>query len=142
MNNRRVGYIVQKYKIFGNVENKNRCDWPRKTSESFDGLICTTSKRNRRLTAPEILTTVSDVKTIPISVTTAKRRLHENGLYEKISAKKPLLQQQNKRKRLKWAKHHENWTREDWEKVLWTDESKIEVYGTSIQVFGILFKFL
>lgn len=36
---------------------------------------------------------------------------------------------QNKRKRLAWAKKYKDWTAEDWKKVLWTDESKFEVFG-------------
>ena len=43
----------------------------------------------------------------------------------------------NKTKRLKWAKEYKNWTgtgtgvQEDvWKRVLWTDESKFEVFGS------------
>lgn len=48
---------------------------------------------------------------------------------------KPLLKPINKKKRLNWAREHKNWTIADWEKVLWTDESKFEIFGTKRRVF-------
>ena len=46
---------------------------------------------------------------------------YESGLHGRIAAKKPLLKDTNKQKRLAWAKKHEQWTL-DWGKsVLWSD---------------------
>ena len=39
--------------------------------------------------------------------------------------KKPKLSKVHKRARLQWALEHENWTLEDWKKVIWSDETKI-----------------
>ena len=38
--------------------------------------------------------------------------------------------------RLKFAKEHKKWTKEDWYKVLWTDESKFEQFGNKRRVYG------
>ena len=43
--------------------------------------------------------------------------------------KKPLLNVAQRRKRLVWAKEHREWTEEQWKKVLWSDESKINYDG-------------
>ena len=37
--------------------------------------------------------------------------------------------------RLVWAMKHRQWTTEKWKKVLWTDESKFEIFGSSRRVF-------
>ena len=37
----------------------------------------------------------------------------------------------SKKKRLAWAKKHEQWTLDRWESVLWSDESKFEIFGSS-----------
>ena len=37
----------------------------------------------------------------------------------------------NKKKRLAWAKKHEQWTLDRWKSVLWTDESKFEDFGSN-----------
>jgi hypothetical protein len=63
-----------------------------------------------------------------------KRRLHESGLNGPIAAKKPLLKETNN-KRLAWAKKHEQWTFDRWKSVLWSDESKFEIFGSKRGVF-------
>ena len=60
-----------------------------------------------------------------ISTSTVQRRLRESGLHGWIAAKKPLLKDTIKTKRLAWVKKHEQWTLDWWKSVLWSDESKI-----------------
>ena len=52
-----------------------------------------------------------------------------------IAAKKPLLKDTNNKKRLAWAKKHEQWTLDQWKSVLWSDESKYEIFGYNRRVF-------
>ena len=54
----------------------------------------------------------------------------ENGLHERVAVKKPLLCKANIRKRLEFAKTYKDWTVDQWMKVLWTDESKFEIFGS------------
>ncbi|GAB0095396.1 hypothetical protein DMENIID0001_107770 [Sergentomyia squamirostris] len=49
--------------------------------------------------------------------------------------KKPLLRPQNKIKRLQWAKQHSSWTSREWQRVLWSDESKFQIFGSNRRVF-------
>ena len=64
-----------------------------------------------------------------------QRRLHESGLHSQIAAKKPLLKDTKKQKRLAWAKKQEQWTLDRWKSVLWSDESKLEIFGSNHRVF-------
>ena len=57
---------------------------------------------------------------IHISTSTVQRRLCESELHGLIAAKKPLLKDTNKKKRLAWAKKHEQWTLDRWKYVLWS----------------------
>ena len=70
-----------------------------------------------------------------ISTSTVQRRLRESGLHGRIAAKKPLLKDTNNKKRLAWAKKHEQWTLDRWKSVLWSDESKFEIFGSNRRVF-------
>jgi hypothetical protein len=72
---------------------------------------------------------------IHISTLTVQRRLHESGLYGWITAKKPLLKDTNKKKRLAWAKKHKQWTLDLWKSVLWSDESKCFIFVSKPRVF-------
>ena len=53
----------------------------------------------------------------------------EAGLYGRIAVKKSLLRKLNNVKRFQWAKAYKDWTKEQLNKVLWTDESKFEIFG-------------
>ena len=55
-----------------------------------------------------------------ISTSTVQRRQHESGLHGRIAAKKPLLMDANKKKRLALAKKHEQWILDRWKCVLWS----------------------
>ena len=51
------------------------------------------------------------------------------------AAKKPLLKATNNNNGLAWAKKHEQWTLERWKSVLWSDESKFEIFGSNCPIF-------
>ena len=70
-----------------------------------------------------------------ISTSTVQRRLHESGLHGRIAEKKPLLKDTNNKKWLASAKKHEPWTLDRWISVLWSDESKFEIFGSIRRVF-------
>ena len=63
-----------------------------------------------------------------ISTSSVQRRPHESGLHDRIAGKKPLLKDTNKMKRLAWAKKQKQWTLDQLKSVLWSDESKCEIF--------------
>ena len=44
--------------------------------------------------------------------------------------KKPFLSKKHKNERLKFAKEHKDWTMDDWKRVIWSDETKINRFGS------------
>src|SRR4029434_10968162 len=69
----------------------------------------------------------SDLK---VSKTTIRRHLHHHKLFLRVARKKPLLSINNNLKRLQVAKC--NWDFQ-WDRVIWSDESKIELFGNKHQ---------
>uniref|UniRef100_A0A3B1J5L7 Reverse transcriptase domain-containing protein n=1 Tax=Astyanax mexicanus TaxID=7994 RepID=A0A3B1J5L7_ASTMX len=59
-----------------------------------------------------------------VSRSTTYRRLRELGFKSRVPAVKPMLNKKQMEKRLKWAKEHGEWTAEDWQKVVFSDESR------------------
>lgn len=47
-----------------------------------------------------------------------------------IKKKKPFMTAVHKKKRLQWAKNHLHWTSDDWRRVVFSDETKINVWGS------------
>ena len=62
------------------------------------------------------------------STSILKIKLCETDLYGTNAVSRPLMRTQNNVKRLQWAKAHKDWTIEQWNKVLWTDESNFEIF--------------
>uniref|UniRef100_A0A8C5PSH6 Transposase n=1 Tax=Leptobrachium leishanense TaxID=445787 RepID=A0A8C5PSH6_9ANUR len=64
-----------------------------------------------------------------VSVRTIHRHLNELKLYGRGPRRTPLLTQRHKKARLQFAKMYLSKPKSFWENVLWTDETKIELFG-------------
>ena len=60
------------------------------------------------------------------SLDTIRCGLRKAGFRRCVACPKPLVSWINRRKRLKWAREHLHWTKEDWKRVMFTDESSFE----------------
>ena len=67
---------------------------------------------------------------VKVSDRTVRRRLVNAGLPARIARKKPFLNVVQRQKRVVWAKEHVSWTAEDWKKVIFSDETRISVFGS------------
>jgi hypothetical protein len=61
--------------------------------------------------------------------------LKEAGLRSATKKKVPMLKGSHRQQCLKFAQYHANWTVEDWKRVLWTDETKINRIGSDGKVY-------
>mgnify|MGYP003571764286 CR=1 FL=1 len=57
-----------------------------------------------------------------------RSRLNEAGYYCYKARKKPWISDKNKEHRLKWATERLNWPLSKWYRVMWTDESKFQLF--------------
>lgn len=132
-----VKYTLDRYQETGGYETRPGRGCKPKLSKSDVKYLCLSSIRDRRKTATDLQhklnDTLSDSK--KVSRSTISRRLKENGLIGRVAVRKPLLRKQNIKKRLKFALEHRSWTVDDWKKVLWTDESKYEIFGTKRKMY-------
>jgi len=66
-----------------------------------------------------------------MSARTIGHKLRAMGLKNCIARKKPLISAVNKVARLAWCLDHESWMKEDWAKVLWSDEATFTQFQQS-----------
>ena len=52
------------------------------------------------------------------------------GFRSAIKKKKPLLSLRHRQRRLAWARAHQSWTVDDWRRVVFSDETKINIWGS------------
>lgn len=122
-----VNKILRQWRTTGNLNCKKRGGSNKKTDRLTDRTILRMSRNDPRLTAVDIQRQLGS--STP-SVRTIRRRLQDAGLNARRPAKKPMISKKNRDARIKWAIEHLNWTREQWNKVLFSDESKFNLFGS------------
>lgn len=85
---------------------------------------------NPRLSVSKLNAELTKNYQLTVSNTTITKRLKESGLHGRRPCKKPWLSKRNIKRRFQWAKDHAGWTVEQWKSVLWSDESKFNIFGT------------
>ena len=65
-----------------------------------------------------------------VDASTIRKILKQEGLKAIAKVKKPYLKPQHKRHRLEFANEYKYWTVEDWKRVIWSDETKINRFGS------------
>lgn len=60
-----------------------------------------------------------------VSDRTVRRSLQRIGLVSAVKKKKPALSEKNVKARIEFCKSHKNWTIDDWKRVIWSDETKV-----------------
>jgi len=81
-------------------------------------------------TAVDVAKVLSNVTNQPLSAQTVRRGLKEAGLKPVVKKKKPFLSKRHRKARMDFALAHQHWTVEDWKKVVWSDETKINRLGS------------
>lgn len=74
--------------------------------------------------------TLENQFSINVDPTTVQRALKRSGLKAGEKIKKPMLSKKNIKARLEFAKSHRDWTVEDWKRVVFSDESKINRFNS------------
>ena len=73
---------------------------------------------------------INSIISNPVSSNTVRRVLKKHSFKAVVKKKKPLLSARHRQKRLAFALKHREWTVEDWKRVIWSDETKINRFGS------------
>ena len=120
--------IIRKWKKHKVTANLPRSGAPRKISPRGISMMMRKVRDQPSTTQEEL---VNDLKAVGTTVTkrTISNTLHREGLRSCCVHKVLLLKKVHVQARLKFAKEHLDDPEEAWEKVMWSDETKIELFG-------------
>ena len=121
-----VSQLLQQFATTWSMDVKRRSGRPRITSRRDDTLIRRCSVVNPTYSATHIMV---ETNVRASSRTIRRRLLNEFGLASRRPAKKSLLTQKQRLKRLKFCLKYEHWSSEDWVKGLFSDETLICQFG-------------
>jgi len=123
-----VQSIWTRYMKTGTTDNQHRSGRPKKTTERQRRQFCRLSMK-RPFSSPRQLLSDSILNNM-ISLRSARRILSSYGIFGRIAARKPLLSKIHIRKRIAFCKAYRKMSTSEWSKVIFTDEMRLEIYGT------------
>uniref|UniRef100_A0A673XKP2 Tc1-like transposase DDE domain-containing protein n=1 Tax=Salmo trutta TaxID=8032 RepID=A0A673XKP2_SALTR len=123
-----VRNIVRKWKTTGTVLVKARSGRPSKISERQRRRMVRTVKNSPQTTSKDLQHHLA-ADGVTVHRSTIQRTLHKEKLYGRVMRKKPFLHTRHKQSRLRYANAHLDKPASFWNKVVWTDETKIELFG-------------
>ena len=80
--------------------------------------------------AVQVTKTLTNIINQPLSPSTVCPKLKKAGLKAVVKTKRPLLSAKHRKARLDFAHAHKDWTLDDWKRVVWSDETKINRLGS------------
>ncbi|KAI4900940.1 hypothetical protein NFI96_002661 [Prochilodus magdalenae] len=123
-----VGAIIRKWKKCKITDNLPRSGAPCKISPRGASMILRKVRNEPRITRQDLVNDLNRAGTT-VSKKTISNTLRRQGLQSCSARKVPFLKPTHVKARLKFANDHLNDPEEEWEKVMWSDETKIELFG-------------
>ncbi|KAG2471328.1 TCB1 transposase, partial [Polypterus senegalus] len=125
-----VASIIRKWKKFETTRTLPRAGRPSKLSDRGRRALVREVTRNLMVTLSELQRS-SVERGEPSRRTTISAAIHQSGLYGRVARRKPLLSKRNMAAHLEFAKKHLKDSQTMRNKILWSDETKIELFGVN-----------
>lgn len=108
---------------------------PKKLSPHDQRAVSSLMQPGKASNATQATRHMNNILSDPVSTQTIRNTLHNDNYKAYTKPKRPKLTVAQKRARLKFAQKYEHWTVEDWKRVIWSDECKINIYGSDGQQY-------
>ncbi len=126
-----VAKVVQTFKKDGTATiSQRRPGRPRKLTPRQEHLLMRRVEENWHARSLQLSKEVESQTGVTISCDTIRRTLQRNGMHGCRPRKKPLLKPRHKKAHLESARAHADKDEDYWDSILWSDETKINVFGT------------
>ncbi|KAG2457775.1 TCB1 transposase, partial [Polypterus senegalus] len=125
-----VASIIHKWKKFEITRTLPRAGWPSKLSDRGRRALVRKVTKNPMVTLSELQRSYME-RGEPSRRTTISAAIHQSGLYGRVARRKPLLSKRHMAAHLEFAKWHLKDSQTMRNKILWSDETKIELFGVN-----------
>jgi len=125
-----VHQAVVTFKNCGSYSDCNRSGRPQKTTRRDDILMKRCVVKSPTYSAKKIRAELGETGSRIIRRTISRRLADEFGFKSQKPARKPGLTPAMKLKRLQFAKKYKDWTSQQWSRVLFSDETRIQQYAS------------
>jgi transposase len=98
---------------------------------SRDKTFCVRSVvKDGKTNATDVKKSLQESLDVVVSTATVRRALKEAGLVSFVRPSKPDISRKNVKARLAFARSHLEWTMDDWKRVIWSDETRMSLFGS------------
>ena len=119
---------ILKWKKFGTTKTLPRAGRPAKLSNQRRRALIREVTKNPMVTLTELQSSSMEMGE-PSRRTNISAALHQSGNYGRVARRKPLLSKLHMTTRLEFAKRHLKDSQTMRNKILWSDETKMELFG-------------
>ena len=120
--------IIKKMEEQGDLKDQPRSGRPKIVTEDQVQDIVKITLQNRWETPVSLRSLILKEMSLSICERTIKRILQEQNLHRRVPAKKPLLTQAHRDRRLQWCLTRQDWTVEQWKNLHFSDESRFNLF--------------
>jgi len=124
---RSVSHWINRWEATHDLVDADRSGRPRITDQDTDDAIMHEAQETIK-TTPRLIKRKLE---LDVSSRTVRRRLDEVGLFGRVARSEYPFDERDIQRRLSFAQGYGGWTKEDWERVIFSDETHIEVWGRS-----------
>ncbi|KAG2469549.1 TC1A transposase, partial [Polypterus senegalus] len=125
-----VASIIRKWKKFETTRTLPRAGRPSKLSDRGRRALVREVTKNPMVTLSELQRS-SVERGEPSRRTTISAAIHQSGLYGRVARRKPLFSKRHMAAHLEFAKRHLKDSQTMRNKILWSDETKIKLFGVN-----------
>lgn len=126
-----ISRLWQRFQSTGDVTRRPVPGRPRVTTARQDRYLAISARRQRDRSARQLGSALTAATGVRVSRQTVYRRLRQVGLYARRPAVCIPLTSPQKRARLQWSLEHQQWSREQWGNVMFSDESRFSLQTDS-----------
>ena len=123
--------IIHKWRKRGRVVNLSRSGWITKMTPTAQQRFIQGVTKEPRTTSKELQASLPSVK-VSVHDSTMRKRPGKNDMHGRVPRQKPLLAKKNMKACLTFAKKHFDENQDLYENILWTDKTKVELFGRCV----------
>ena len=128
----KVSNIAQE--VLSNKENLKRGCHPKPSPRDKRAMFMQIQS-GRAENAVEVAQNLNSTLSSPVSVQTIRNALKKDDFVAVVKKKKPFLSKHHRRQHLAFALKYQQRTVEDWKHVIWSDKTKINMFGSDGQKY-------
>ena len=130
-----ISELIIKYRRTGSEDDQPRPGRHRISTERQDRSLVRLVSQNPSTSSRALSQQWAETSGVQAAARTVRHRLFTSGLYSYVATRKPLLTARHHAVCLCWARKHVNWTRDQWNRVLFSDETPVHLVQTTQQLY-------